>query len=454
MFRVRNSMVRAEFIAQRARRSPGWTGLCLLLAAAPLVHAQIALQLPPLASDLPLPKILDQYPEKPSLPPAFTIPLAPLGFSVPGKSYLLRRESLVSLDFLDEDRILFTFRVPGLLQRDAGDRQEDEKQQIQALVLSLPSGKIESRAVWTVPDRSRYLWMLNDGHYFLRVPDGLDKGDAQLKMKPNLRVPGRLLWIAMDPGQQVMITNSLEPADSTQEPGEQGPLVTEPPAATTDGQKPKEQGVLVARTQKLESGEVIHESRAPWTNQTADWPINAEGYLEKSQDKGDEWLLKLNDFSGGGRDLARIDSTCSPDYDFVSETVLLVKTCDPNSGWQLGAMLTRGGSLWESRTAMNAMMPLLVMAPKSTRVARETLLLKRSAGKYKRMVGMRDLQGQIVKVFDAGNGKMVLESPLTPVFDGGGNVAISPSGQRVAILNAGAIQVFQPPAASAVPGSP
>ena len=165
MFRVRNSMVRAEFIAQRARRSPGWTGLCLLLAAAPLVHAQIALQLPPLASDLPLPKILDQYPEKPSLPPAFTIPLAPLGFSVPGKSYLLRRESLVSLDFLDEDRILFTFRVPGLLQRDAGDRQEDEKQQIQALVLSLPSGKIESRAVWTVPDRSRYLWMLNDGHY-------------------------------------------------------------------------------------------------------------------------------------------------------------------------------------------------------------------------------------------------------------------------------------------------
>lgn len=103
---------------------------------------------------------------------------------------------------------------------------------------------------------------------------------------------------------------------------------------------------------------------------------------------------------------------------------------------------------------MNAMMPLLVMAPKSTRVARETLLLKRSAGKYKRMVGMRDLQGQIVKVFDAGNGKMVLESPLTPVFDGGGNVAISPSGQRVAILNAGAIQVFQPPAASAVPGSP
>jgi hypothetical protein len=40
-----------------------------------------------------------------------------------------------------------------------------------------------------------------------------------------------------------------------------------------------------------------------------------------------------------------------------------------------------------------------------------------------------------------------VESPLKPVFDGGGNVAISPSGRRAAVLNAGAIQVFELPAA-------
>ncbi|MGB8030550.1 MAG: hypothetical protein WCF30_12915 [Terracidiphilus sp.] len=446
-------MVRTEFIVERVRISSGSAGLCLLLAAASLVHAQLVLQLPPLQSDAPLPKILDQYPENPTLPPTFTIAVGPLGFSVPGKNYLLRRESLVSLDFLDEDRILFTFRVSGLLERDASDHSDDQKQQIQALVLSLPKGKIESRATWTVPDRSRYLWMLHDGHFLLRVADGLDEGDAELEMKPYLRIPGRLLWVAMDPGQQVMITNFLEPANASQKPGESGPLVTEPPTATTDGQKSDEQNVLVARTQKLESGEVMHESRVPWTNQTNDWPMNSEGYLERSQDKGDEWLLKLNSFSGGDRVLAHIDSTCPPDYNFVSESELLVTTCNPNSGWNLGAMLTRGGSLWESRTAMNAMMPLLVIAPNSTRVARETLLLKRSAGKYKRMVGVRDLQGQMVKVFDAASGKMVLESPLTPILDGGGNVAISPSGERVAILNAGAIQVFQLPAPTPVLGS-
>jgi hypothetical protein len=302
-----------------------------------------------------------------------------------------------------------------------------------------------------VPDRSRYLWMLSNGHFLLRVADGLDEGDAQLRMKPYLRVPGRLLWIEMDPGKQVMVTNFLEPPDASQKPDESGAPVAEPPA-TPDGQKPNE-SVLVARTQKIESGAVMRESRVPWTNQTSDWPINSEGYLEWSQDKRGGWLLTLDSFSGGGRVLTRIDSTCPPDYNFVSERELLVTTCDPDNGWQLGAMLAHGGPLWESRIAMNAMMPLLVTAPNSTRIARETLLLKRAASKYKRMVGVRDLQGQLVKVFNAADGKMVLESPLTPIFDGGGNVALSPSGQRVAILNAGAIQIFQLPAAPAVPGS-
>jgi hypothetical protein len=51
----------------------------------------------------------------------------------------------------------------------------------------------------------------------------------------------------------------------------------------------------------------------------------------------------------------------------------------------------------------------------------------------------------MVRVLNAATGKVVLEAPLTPMFDGGGNVAMSQSGERVAILSGGAIQVFQLP---------
>jgi hypothetical protein len=49
----------------------------------------------------------------------------------------------------------------------------------------------------------------------------------------------------------------------------------------------------------------------------------------------------------------------------------------------------------------------------------------------------------MVEVFDAAGGKLLLQAPANPILDGGGNVAISPSGKRVAILNAGAIDIYE-----------
>ncbi|MGB7265444.1 MAG: hypothetical protein WBC92_08015 [Terracidiphilus sp.] len=448
-------MISIAVIVRRLRIASALARLCLLFTAASFAHAQLIPTYPPLPSGSgPPPKIVARYPRNASLPPVVSIPVGPLGFSVPGDYYLLRRQSLVSLDFLDEDRILFTFRVSGLIQRNAAGKTEGEQQKIQALVLTLPSGKVESRSEWVVPDRSRYLWMLNDGHFLLRVPAGLDEGDAQLKLTSNLRLPGRLLWIEMDPSQQLLIANSMEPAaqsaaESATEAQQPGLPAANPPIAPADAQKPAvqavDQDVLVARTLKRASGDVIHVTRMPFTSQTFDWPLNSDGYLESVHGSGNLWFLLLKDFAGRDRVLERVQSTCPPAYTYTSVSELLVTTCDPENGSMLQALSTQGNSLWERRTASNAIWPLLVMAPNGSRLARQTMLLKRPVERYKHLLDAKDFDGQVVTVFDVASGRILLESPLTPMLDGGGNVAISPSGQRVAILNAGAIQVFQLP---------
>ena len=430
-------------------------GPCLITAAALLCgvsagRAQGNLTIPQFPSEAPFPPrvrkepiLLDRYPDKPSLPSAFTIPVGPLGFSSPGSFYLLRRQSLVSLDFLDENRLLFSFQVAGLMRRDAGDEAEARERQIRAVVVALPDGKIESETLWVVPDRTRYLWMLKDGHFLLRDSDGLEEGDAKLKIAPFLRLPGRLLWLEMDPAQQVMITNSLESAEAPQKPGEAGSPVTTQATVTADKEKPSAEATLAVRTLQRESGRLIRMTQVPWTSQTADWPINSDGYLESSRDNGGQWLLNLNYFAGGSRVVARVDSSCRPSADWVSEGELLAATCDPGGGGKLVAMSVSGARLWEVRTSSNTMWPLLTMAPDSSRLARETLVLKRPASRYKHLLGAGDLEGQMVRVMDAADGKVKFEAPLSPTLDGGGNVAISPSGRRVAILNAGAIQVFE-----------
>ena len=64
-----------------------------------------------------------------------------------------------------------------------------------------------------------------------------------------------------------------------------------------------------------------------------------------------------------------------------------------------------------------------------------------------------DVKGQLVEVYDAAGGKLALKASASPVLDGGGNVAISPSGKRVAVLDAGAIQVYELPALPPLPQS-
>ncbi|HEY1580131.1 MAG TPA: hypothetical protein VGF82_23955 [Terracidiphilus sp.] len=388
----------------------------------------------------------ERYPAKPSAAIAFSIPVGRLGFSAPGENYLLRQQGLVSLDFLDEQTILFTFHVSsGLMQR-GGRAEESSEQRIRAVVLEIRSGKILAQQEWTVPDRLRYLWLLNDGHFLLRVRDGLDEGDAQLETKAYLRFPGRLMWIQMDPKQEYLIANTVEP--SQQSKGQNVPSApnADHGAANVPTQDAGEQEVLVARTVKRASGDVVRVTQVPWSSQKNDWPMNSHGYLERVHGDGANWTLEFYDYLGKeGNDVARIESTCRPMYSFVSDAELLVSRCDPEEGWVLAGMSNDGKSLWEAKLGSNAMSSQTAAARDGSRVVRETLLLKRSAERYKKMIGAKDLLGQMMKVFDAASGKVLLTAPLTPVFDGGGNVAISPSGQRVAILNQGAIQIFDLP---------
>jgi hypothetical protein len=420
-------------------------GLCLAVAGVALCNWPVAR-----AQDQPRPAkprlLSDRFPEKPSLPPSWTIPVVPLGFTAPGALFLGARNSLVSLDFLDENRLLFTFRAPGLIHRQiqAGESDESDERQIRAVVLALPSGTQEAEALWTVHDRARYLWMLKDGHFLFRDRDNLEQGDASLELKPLLHFPGPLLSVELDPAQQFLVTNSLEPAAGK-------PGAPPSPAVTADGQQaasgPPD---LVVRILHRQSGQVMLISRV---RTAVHLPINSDGYLEELRDRGIDWVLNLNHFTGGSTVLGHVDSTCAPTSDFVSQREVLVTACAATGGHKLLAMTTGGRTLWQDLDEGTSVWPLVSMAPDGSRLARETLAVTHPISSYAPL-DREDIKGQSVSILDAATGDVDFQSPLSPAFDAGGNVAISPSGRRVAVLNDGALQVFQLPAPPPLASAP
>jgi hypothetical protein len=289
--------------------------------------------------------------------------------------------------------------------------------------------------------------MLKDGHFLLRDRDGLSLGDAALELKPFLHFPGPVLWLEMDPTQQFLVTDSREPMGTAARPGDVSSPDSAAASTVVDGQKPAEQPDMVLRILRRDSGQVMLVSHI---RSTVHLPINSEGYLETLRANGVQWLVNLKYFSGGSRILGRVDSTCTPTLDFISQQELLVNACGSSGGHKLVAMTTNGRRLWEDSPTSVPVWPLVVMAPDGSRLVRETLAVDHPISATSPIYS-EEIKGQLVEVIDAANGKVALVAPASPALDAGGNVAISPTGRRVAVLNVGAIQVFELPAPPQVP---
>ncbi len=406
------------------------------------------------------------YPANPTLPPTAKIPVESLGFSPPGPLYLGQRNSLVSLDFIGENELLFSFRVPGLIHRQlkAGESDTSDERQIRAVVLRLPEGTIEAEGLWTLHDRGPYLWMLKDGHFLLRDRENLQLGDAHLDLKPLLQFPGPLLWLELDPSERFMVSNSEEPAakpaksdttdkpDTMDSPGIAGTSTSNDQAAGADqvaGDAIAAQPDMIVRILHRDTGQVLLVSRV---RQMVHLPINSEGYLESLRGRGQDWALNLNYFTGGSRVVGTVESACAPNMDFISEQEIAVTGCDSLGSHKLMAVTDQGKTLWADLNPDTAIWPLLVRSPDGTRLVQETLAVTHPVSGYAPL-SADDIKGQVVRVFDAATGEVVFESPASPVLDAGGNVALSPSSRRVAVLNKGAIEVFDLPAAAPMGGA-
>jgi hypothetical protein len=303
--------------------------------------------------------------------------------------------------------------------------------------------------------------MLNNGNFLVRDGNHLLKGDTTLKLKPYLDFPGPLLGISLDPDQHFLVANSQEPAPhQTVAEGDSGdaskPSLSSPSTAaatvTTDNESAGDDENhfdYVVRILSRDSGQVMLVSRV---RSEVSLPINNEGYLENLRGQGTGWVLNLSYFTGGTKMLGSVDSACAPDDEFLSEHEVLAVGCSTTGESKLMAITTAGRTLWISQAPATEVWPHLTVAPDGSRMAWETLDTTRTMNNYAPMAAS-DIKEQSVTVLDAATGDIALVSPLSPILDVGGNVAFSPSGRRVALLNAGAIQVFELPAAPPLPAA-
>jgi hypothetical protein len=413
--------------------------------------------------------------------PSASIEIGPLGFAPPAAYYLGQRYSQASLGFFDENHLLFTFRVPGLIPREPGNNLQTSERHIRALTLSIETGKVEAEGLWSVHDFDQYLWMLGDGRFLLRDRNLVQVGDAALHLEPYLRFPGTVHSLELDPRKQVLVANSSEPpapeekaphsnrqdhepapdansiAPEVQTPATAAASVVSNPGAVAQRTGTSNSVATGSSTFTLDSAKPAEQylvrilSR---TNGRVHIPVDGNGYYESLPGSDNKWMISFEFFSGATAPLVWVDSTCDPALEAVAHEVVLASACTGNGARRLTAILRDRDKdharLWELNLPPTKIWPLIARSADGLRLARATLDVSHPVNAYNPLDDS-DIRGQSVQVYDLATGQLQLSVPASPILDAGGNFALSPSGKRLAVLNNGKIDVYDLAAPPPIP---
>jgi hypothetical protein len=240
----------------------------------------------------------------------------------------------------------------------------------------------------------------------------------------------------MDPEERFLVTTSREPEKQAT-----------PSLHTTDAPDESAPANILLRVVRRETNQVLLVSRVRALTHLA---FNSEGYVEALRSHGIVWMLNLNYFTGGSRLLGQMESTCMPRIDFLAPTLMLTTGCGLSGERRLAAISTASELKWIDEAHSASVWPEMVRSANGTRRAEETLEATHPIT-ASAPLDAGDVKGQAVRVLDTGTGELLLETAASPVYDAGGNVALSPSGRRLAVLNNGALEIFDLPAPQASP---
>lgn len=365
------------------------------------------------------------------------IPVAPLGYEPPGALYLLTQFTFSTLDFIDDQHLLFTFRRFELLRREVDAPASDDDQMIRAEVLSLPNGKVGTTADWRMHDRSRYLWPLSNGRFLVRQRDAYWITDASLKPRDFMRSPSPVLNTQVSPDGRLML---LEDVAERHTPEEHKKLAVE------DGEPPPEDALLAMIDVDSKVIEAELRSRDPIA-----LPMTSSGYVTVEEKREDDYAVNFVPFHGKPVMLGMVASTCTPRESFLNAKALMIASCGPNTADMfLDTWTIDGKKLWRGRRDGETVWPTFATALDGSRFAIGLLEVDRPVTTPDSLDD-EEVKSQMVQVFDTKSGALLMTTSASPVLTAGQNFCLSPDGDRFAVLRNGAIEVYQIPTAPAAP---
>ena len=243
---------------------------------------------------------------EPQAKPTIQIDLSSVGYQGLAGMARLASQANISLDFVDDDHVLFTFDPKKLFTRLPDCPPSHDDRLVHAVIFQVSTGKVVKQADWYLHDTRRYLWPLGSGQFLLRRLNSLYIVDASLKEKLLMTSPKEFLWLTVTPDGKQIIVETAE-ADK-------------PKKDKSDAAKAKQQvkiEFLDVATLKVER---TIKSDGIVTLEGA-----SSGFADVSHGmSGKIWLVRFGPTTRQRENIARVRSQCVPDVFYSSSNTMLI----------------------------------------------------------------------------------------------------------------------------------
>ena len=370
-----------------------------------------------------------------ALPPV-TIPVQALGYRPPGVLPAFSFYSLVNLQYVDASHLLFTFNTMGLLERDNNCSSNDSERLVRAVILDVPSGKVEKQATWKLYDFMDFLLNLGGGQFILRNCSQLERVDSSLVPQPFITLGGSLEDLILSPDRSMVLVEEKPPAPTLKpQSGNAGSSVLSQQAASLLASHPEQR--ITLNFIRLHPLGIAARSHAP----TAMYlPIVEGGVFEVLAAPKNRWDVTLQPLKGTTQHIVSIRSACPPQLTAITDSIFAANMCPKSDQTVYEGYNLQGALLWQIPLPPDLFLPRFILTKNGARFAIETIHATHPRAALD-PIDPNGVDAEVIAVYDTLTGNRIASFATTPIYTAGTNVDFSPDGTHIAVLHNETIEI-------------
>ncbi len=361
--------------------------------------------------------------------PSKSIGIRELGYAPRPQQELDDLNDDVALAWLGPQQLLVAFNPHTLVERYGQPSTGAPVRRIHAVVLDLATSKVLSSAEWFLPDAGEFLWQLCGGRVLVHVGNELRIYGEGMQLERQIPLDGPLKFVRLSPdGELIAIAIMRETHTPEQHASLRESLGMEPPENVEIRVLDKD---FKTKAQTTTSSQIIPPT------------LLNEGQVQLLARPNNRYRLTLAPLNGETATVARFPSACIPEVSSFAPDLLLVSTCEPNTGEHEYRVLRPNGKLvLRGRTDPQAMGQ---SAQGNGRDFAVRSLHATQVMAYGSVFHGSDLDYEEVRVFQSGDGRRLTSVRLQAPPPSHGAYALSPDGAQLAIIADAKVNLFAVP---------